>query len=157
MGRSGICRRGRGSDEPQSRAAHERAGPLRLQEGDADRRLAGRRIRPLAEEVALLFSRQANKKGVEVSCAVHNAVPDVIGGYTTRLRQIISNLMGNAIKCTERGEVVLGIQVRRPRARGDGAPPVLQILVHDTGIGMSEAAQRNLFSAFTQAEFPSSP
>ncbi len=121
------------------------AGKLTLETIDVE-------IRPLAEEVALLFSRQANKKGVEVSCAVHNEVPDVIGGDPTRLRQIISNLMGNAIKFTERGEVVLGIQVRRPRARGDGAPPVLQILVHDTGIGMSEAAQRNLFSAFTQAD-----
>ena len=112
-------------------------------------------LRPLAEDVALLFSRQAHKTEVEVSCAIHNDVPDVIGGDPTRLRQIMSNLMGNAIKFTARGEVVLGIRVK-PRHSAPGAGqrtgPVLQILVHDTGIGMSPEAQQKLFSAFTQAD-----
>lgn len=124
------------------------AGKLVLENIDVE-------IRPLAEEIALLFTRQARKRNVEVSCAIHNDVPEVIGGDPTRLRQIISNLMGNAIKFTERGEVVIGIRVKQPRtAAADGQPakPVLQILVHDTGIGMSPEAQHKLFSAFTQAD-----
>jgi signal transduction histidine kinase/DNA-binding response OmpR family regulator/HPt (histidine-containing phosphotransfer) domain-containing protein len=118
------------------------AGKLTLENIDVE-------IRPLAEEVALLFTRQASRKKVEVSCAIHSSVPDVVGADPTRLRQILANLMGNAIKFTESGEVVLGIQVRTPR---DAAAPLLQIVIRDTGIGMSAEAQKNLFSAFTQAD-----
>jgi two-component system, sensor histidine kinase and response regulator len=113
------------------------AGKLTLEDIDIE-------MRPLAEDVAMLFTRQAGAKGVEVSCAIHNDVPQVIAGDPTRLRQILSNLMGNAIKFTERGQVILGIRVKRPG--------VLQILVHDTGIGMSAEAQKGLFNAFTQAD-----
>jgi signal transduction histidine kinase/DNA-binding response OmpR family regulator/HPt (histidine-containing phosphotransfer) domain-containing protein len=118
------------------------AGKLTLENIDVQ-------LRPLAEEVALLFTRQASRKNVEVTCAIHNDVPEVIGADPTRLRQILANLMGNAIKFTERGEVLLGVRVRAPR---DSATPVLQILIRDTGIGMSEAAQRGLFTVFTQAD-----
>jgi two-component system, sensor histidine kinase and response regulator len=106
-------------------------------------------VRPLAEEVALLFTQQAGRKNVEVSCVVHNDVPEVIGADPTRLRQILANLMGNAVKFTEHGEVVLGIRVRTPQG---AAEPVLQIVVHDTGIGMSAEAQKSLFTVFSQAD-----
>jgi signal transduction histidine kinase/DNA-binding response OmpR family regulator/HPt (histidine-containing phosphotransfer) domain-containing protein len=118
------------------------AGKLTLESIDVE-------LRPLAEEVALLFTRQASQKSVEVSCAIHNDVPEIIGGDPTRLRQILSNLMGNAIKFTEAGEVLLGIQVRQPRGSDRR---VLQILVRDTGIGMSAEAQKSLFTVFTQAD-----
>ena len=108
-------------------------------------------LRPLAEDVATLFTRQANAKGVEISCAVHNDVPAVLGGDPTRLRQVISNLVGNAVKFTERGEVFLGIQVRASEEPRDDAV-MLQILVQDTGIGMSAEVRDNLFQAFTQAD-----
>jgi two-component system, sensor histidine kinase and response regulator len=123
------------------------AGKLTLENIDVE-------LRPLAEDVALLFTRQASAKGVEVSCAVHNDVPPVIAGDPTRLRQILSNLMGNAIKFTAQGEVVLGIRVRKSRAKtiGGKTPEMLQILVQDTGIGMTAEAQERLFSAFTQAD-----
>jgi CheY-like chemotaxis protein/HPt (histidine-containing phosphotransfer) domain-containing protein len=112
---------------------------------------------------------------VEVTCAVHNDVPAVVGGDAMRLRQIMVNLIGNAVKFTERGEVLLGIQVRPAEnpTRVSGGPEseqslacaadealpvssagtaVIQILVQDTGIGMSAEAKEKLFQAFTQAD-----
>ncbi len=129
------------------------AGKLSLENIDVD-------LRQLAEEVATLFSRQANAKGVEVLCAVHNEVPMVLGGDPLRLRQIMANLMGNAVKFTERGEVLLGIRLRERQDAGppgsghdeSGAVAVVQILVQDTGIGMSPNAQEQLFQVFSQAD-----
>ena len=118
------------------------AGKLTLEVVDVD-------LRQLAEEVATLFTRQAAAKDLEVSCAIDNAVPALVGADPTRLRQIIANLMGNAVKFTESGEVILGMRLRPPGPHGEA---VVQILIQDTGIGMSEEVQRNLFAAFTQAD-----
>jgi signal transduction histidine kinase/CheY-like chemotaxis protein/HPt (histidine-containing phosphotransfer) domain-containing protein len=112
-------------------------------------------LQPLAEDVAMLFSRQAAAKGVELSCAVHNNVPVKLRGDPLRLRQIMANLVGNAVKFTEHGEVLLGIQVREEKNAADAAGEpvtVVQILVHDTGLGMSSAVLGQLFQVFTQAD-----
>ena len=119
------------------------AGKLTLEKIDFE-------LRPLAEEVATLFTRQANAKGVEVACVIHNDVPAMLVGDPTRLRQVIANLMGNAVKFTHRGEVLLGIQCREP-IPADGVVTV-QIVVQDTGIGMSPEITAKLFEAFTQAD-----
>jgi signal transduction histidine kinase/CheY-like chemotaxis protein/HPt (histidine-containing phosphotransfer) domain-containing protein len=119
------------------------AGRLDLEQIDFD-------PRPIVEEVATLFSRQASSKGVEVSCVVHKDVPSVLRGDPTRLRQILSNLTGNAVKFTERGEVFIGVKARDEEADGDVMP--IQIIVRDTGIGMSAEARAKLFGAFTQAD-----
>jgi signal transduction histidine kinase/HPt (histidine-containing phosphotransfer) domain-containing protein len=127
------------------------AGKLVLEQVDVE-------FRPLAEEVATLFSRQANAKGVEISCAIHNNVPALLTGDPLRLRQIMANLVGNAVKFTERGEVLLGIRMREPpvAAPGTAAPTggaaMIQILIQDTGIGMSDIAREHLFQVFTQAD-----
>ncbi len=126
------------------------AGKLMLEKIDVE-------LRPMAEEVATLFANQAQAKGVEVSCAVHNDVPVVLGGDPTRLRQIMVNLVGNAVKFTERGEVLIGIQVRgsesgEPAPVSDAGPLTIQILVQDTGIGIAPQATDKLFEAFTQAD-----
>lgn len=122
------------------------AGKLTLESIDVE-------IRPLAEDVARLFTKHANAKDVELSCVVHNDVPAMLGGDPTRIRQIVANLVGNAVKFTERGEVLLGLRVR---ANGDAPASdermTLQILVQDTGIGMSAEAQAKLFGVFTQAD-----
>ncbi|HTU57071.1 MAG TPA: histidine kinase dimerization/phospho-acceptor domain-containing protein, partial [Polyangiales bacterium] len=67
------------------------AGKLTLEKIDFD-------LRPLAEEVATLFTQQASARGVEVACVVHNGVPARLGGDPTRLRQVLANLIGNAVK-----------------------------------------------------------
>ncbi|MEJ1965277.1 MAG: ATP-binding protein [Gammaproteobacteria bacterium] len=74
----------------------------------------------------------------------------VLGGDPTRLRQVIANLVGNAVKFTHHGEVLIGIQCREPIA-ADGTVTV-QIVVQDTGIGMSPDVTPRLFEAFTQAD-----
>jgi two-component system sensor histidine kinase/response regulator len=126
------------------------AGKLVLERVDVE-------IRPIAEEVATLFSRQANAKGVEISCAVHNNVPAMLTGDPLRLRQIMANLVGNAVKFTERGEVLLGIRMREPVAAPGTAgatvgAAMIQILIQDTGIGMSDSARQQLFQVFSQAD-----
>jgi signal transduction histidine kinase/HPt (histidine-containing phosphotransfer) domain-containing protein len=126
------------------------AGKLVLERVDVE-------IRPLAEEVATLFSRQANAKGVEISCAIHNNVPAVLTGDPLRLRQIMANLVGNAVKFTEQGEVLLGIRMREPvaapgTAAATSGAAIIQILIQDTGIGMSDIAREQLFQVFTQAD-----
>jgi diguanylate cyclase (GGDEF)-like protein len=126
------------------------AGKLTLESIDVE-------LRSLAEEVSTLFTQQANAKGVELSCAVHNDVPQVVSGDPTRLRQIMVNLVGNAVKFTERGSVLLGIRLRAGTGADDsiasvGRKVTMQILVEDTGIGMTPEVQDNLFLAFTQAD-----
>jgi signal transduction histidine kinase/DNA-binding response OmpR family regulator len=119
------------------------AGKLTLERIDFE-------LRPLAEEVATLFTRQASAKGVEVACVIHNDVPALLGGDPTRLRQVIANLMGNAVKFTHQGEVFLGIQCREPVT--DNGAVTIQIVVQDTGIGMTPDVTASLFEAFTQAD-----
>ena len=106
-------------------------------------------LRPLAEEVASLYTQKAHEKGVELICAIHNDVPQFLCGDPTRLRQIMSNLMGNAVKFTEKGEVLLAV---RFRVKPDADHGMLRVVVRDTGIGMTKATLRTLFTAFTQAD-----
>jgi signal transduction histidine kinase/DNA-binding response OmpR family regulator len=119
------------------------AGKLQLEKIDVE-------LRPLVEEVATLFSRQASAQGVEVACVVHNDVPAVMGGDPTRLRQVLANLVGNAVKFTHKGEVFIGIQCREPAV--ENGTVTVQIVVQDTGIGMPPEVTATLFEAFTQAD-----
>jgi signal transduction histidine kinase/DNA-binding response OmpR family regulator len=126
------------------------AGKLTLERIDVE-------LRPLVEDVATLFTRQAQSKGVEVTCAVHRAVPAVLGGDPTRLRQIMVNLVGNAVKFTDRGEVFVGAQICDADGLQEHVMPttgtvMVQIIVQDTGIGMTAEAKKKLFDAFTQAD-----
>ena len=91
---------------------------------------------------------RAHKRGLELACHIHADVPRAVVGDSGRLRQIIVNLVGNATKFTERGEVVL--QVER-ESQTDG-----EILLHcaviDTGIGIPEEKQAAIFEMFEQAD-----
>jgi signal transduction histidine kinase/DNA-binding response OmpR family regulator len=119
------------------------AGKLQLEKIDLE-------LRPLAEEIATLFSQQASARGVELACVIHNDVPAVMGGDPTRLRQVLANLVGNAVKFTHQGEVFLGIQCREPIT--ETGTVTVQIVVQDTGIGMTPEVMGTLFEAFTQAD-----
>ena len=104
------------------------AGRLTLETIDVE-------LRPMAEEIATLFAAQAQNKGVELSCAVHNDVPAVLAGDPTRLRQIMANLVGNAVKFTEHGEVLLGVQIRETTSSGsaDGHGDTVMVQIHRAG------------------------
>jgi signal transduction histidine kinase/DNA-binding response OmpR family regulator len=99
---------------------------------------------------------RAYQKGLELACSIAPDVPDGLVGDPGRLRQIVVNLVGNALKFTERGEVVVsvGLEARGKRAE-DGktlSPVFLEFDVRDTGIGIPPEKQKSIFAAFTQAD-----
>ncbi len=105
-------------------------------------------LRHTLEDVLGLLSEQASAKGLEFGTLVHEGVPDVLRGDPVRLRQVMFNLVGNALKFTERGEVVVRVELQRQ----EEDVVVLRFEVADTGIGVPEETQARLFSPFTQAD-----
>jgi signal transduction histidine kinase len=98
---------------------------------------------------------RAHQKGLELAYAVHPDVPDIVYGDAGRLRQILVNLVGNAIKFTEQGEVVVDIApVDAPEdaAGSDPETMTLRFAVRDTGIGISPDKQQMILEPFVQAD-----
>jgi signal transduction histidine kinase/DNA-binding response OmpR family regulator len=98
---------------------------------------------------------RAHQKGLELAYAVHPDVPDILHGDAGRLRQILVNLIGNAIKFTDQGEVVVDIQpVATPSiATGEGQKTMtLRFAVRDTGIGIPPDKQQMILEPFVQAD-----
>jgi len=102
--------------------------------------------RELLESSAELLAERAHDKGLELICDLPPDLPGALQGDAPRLRQVLINLLANAVKFTERGEVVL----RAVYTEGD--PGTLRIEVRDTGIGVDPRQQRQIFDAFTQAD-----
>ncbi|MCL4207106.1 MAG: GAF domain-containing protein [Pirellulaceae bacterium] len=94
------------------------------------------------------FATRANQRELELACRIHPDVPRLAIGDANRLRQIIINLVGNALKFTDRGEVVLDVQ-RESRNADD---VVLHFTVRDTGIGIPKNRQAAIFEMFEQAD-----
>ncbi len=94
------------------------------------------------------LSIRAHEKHLELACHVLPDVPDMLMGDPTRLRQIVVNLVGNAIKFTATGEVVLRVE----RGEETESETMLHFSVHDTGPGIPLEKQRAIFEAFTQAD-----
>ncbi len=109
-------------------------------------------VRNTVEEVATLLAERAHRKGVEIACGVDPAVPAAVRGDAGRVRQILMNLVGNAIKFTHEGEVVVDVTVAADAAQTAEVQTRLRFEVRDTGIGIGEAQQARLFQAFTQAD-----
>lgn len=106
------------------------------------------RIRDVAGQTVRMFAARAHQKGLTLVCHVHRAVPDVVQGDPHRLRQVLTNIVNNAIKFTEHGEVTLHVEVDdREESR-----VALRFSVRDTGIGIPKARQKAIFEAFTQAD-----
>ncbi len=102
----------------------------------------------IAESVADTLHPLARRRGLALICHVDPSLPVTLLGDPLRLRQILMNLAGNAIKFTERGHVA----IRLEHLGDDGAKCRLRLAVTDTGIGMSATAIARLFAPFTQAE-----
>jgi signal transduction histidine kinase/CheY-like chemotaxis protein len=94
------------------------------------------------------LSLRAHQKGLELACDLQPDVPDALVGDPGRLRQIILNLVGNAIKFTDKGEVVVSVQSEA--LTNDGI--LLHFTIADTGIGIAVERQTLIFEAFTQAD-----
>ena len=106
-------------------------------------------LREVVEGVAEILSIRAQKKGLELTCYVDHALPSRVRSDPTRLRQLLVNLVGNAIKFTERGEVT--IQVERTAVDIPGQVG-LHMSVADTGIGIPSHQQARIFDPFAQAD-----
>ena len=105
-------------------------------------------LRTAVEEVAGLFARQAHDKGLELTAFIEPAMPTALVGDPFRLRQVLTNLLGNALKFTARGEV--GVQVGVEAQTAEAV--TLRFAVHDTGIGLTPDEQDRLFQPFSQAD-----
>ncbi len=105
-------------------------------------------LRQVVEEAVELFAGSAGNKNLELTYFIPADVPDSLVGDPVRLRQILLNLIGNAIKFTTQGEVTVAFALAEQHAD----TLTLACQVRDTGIGIPDAAQAQLFTAFTQAD-----
>jgi signal transduction histidine kinase/DNA-binding NarL/FixJ family response regulator len=105
-------------------------------------------LRAVVEGTADTLSVQAERKGISISSVIEPGTPDLLKGDATRVRQILFNLIGNAIKFTDVGEVRIAV---RPLSRAAGRIR-LAISVTDTGIGMTTEQTARLFHPFAQAD-----
>jgi two-component system, sensor histidine kinase and response regulator len=117
------------------------AGKLTIETIDFD-------LRELIESSAEMLAQRAQSKGIELNYEIDPDVPTHLRGDPARVRQVLANLISNAVKFTERGEVTL--RVTRVVAGEDQVS--VRIAVSDTGIGIPESAQARIFHAFTQGD-----
>jgi two-component system sensor histidine kinase/response regulator len=120
------------------------AGKLALESAPFD-------LRDALEETLHTLAVRAHDKGLELACRIAPDAPDALVGDPHRLRQVLVNLVGNAIKFTERGEVVVSVNVEDdgPSSGGDVA---LHVAVSDTGIGIPPEKLAAIFAPFEQAD-----
>jgi len=102
-------------------------------------------LREAVEETIEIFAGRAHAKRLELACSIEPDVPGTVWGDPTRLRQILINFVGNAIKFTDSGEVIV-------RVKTGGENGLLRFEVSDTGIGISPEVQGHIFNSFSQAD-----
>jgi signal transduction histidine kinase len=120
------------------------AGKMSLEVADVE-------LYSLVSDVITLTSEAVKKKGLIVRVHLSPDIPAGLRGDPVRLRQILFNLLGNAIKFTERGEIHVSVKTV-PRHRENSDAIVLQWTVQDSGIGITEDQQARLFGVYAQAE-----
>ncbi|WP_414515593.1 GAF domain-containing protein [Synechococcus sp. W60.3] len=120
----------------------------KLEAGEMELEILDFDLRSCLEEVADLFAPTAHAKGLELAVLMPPEVPRYLRGDASRLRQILNNLVSNAIKFTHQGEVVIQAEVLQETA----THVHLKLSVRDTGIGIPAAAQSKLFQPFSQVD-----
>ena len=122
------------------------AGRLELENAPFD-------LRDCVEEALDLFTASASEKGVELAAIVKPSVPTQVWGDAGRVRQVLVNLVGNAVKFTQRGEVIVRVTTKTLEEEDEG-PTLLEVIcsVQDTGIGIAPAQLQKLFEPFTQGD-----
>ncbi len=104
----------------------------------------------VADVIGLLSLRAREKPGVDLRSEIAPGVPAALDGDPNRLRQILTNLIANAIRFTERGEIVVHVECRNTRTKTATGMADIEISVRDTGAGMSPEAVSNLFQPYKQ-------
>jgi signal transduction histidine kinase/ActR/RegA family two-component response regulator len=106
----------------------------------------------LLESVIEIFAPKARLKGLKLSCDISPETPSIVIGDQNRLRQVLVNLLGNALKFTEQGEI--GLKVEPEGKSGAGEPQLIAFSIRDTGIGIPPNRQGDLFQSFSQINLP---
>jgi PAS domain S-box-containing protein len=117
------------------------AGKMEIETLDVD-------LHSLIGDLVASMAVQAHAKGLELSCQIDPNVPALLRGDPGRLRQVLTNLVGNAVKFTQDGEVIIGASLESEK----GETVILRISVRDTGIGIPEERRSMIFDKFTQAD-----
>jgi signal transduction histidine kinase/CheY-like chemotaxis protein len=120
----------------------------KIEAGHMDLEVATFDLKALGDQAVQLWSEIAASKGLSLTCDAAPDLPPLVLGDEMRVRQIVLNLISNALKFTESGEIRLELRAA-PAADGDGG---VEIVVTDTGIGMSPDQQAMLFRPYAQAE-----
>jgi two-component system, sensor histidine kinase and response regulator len=120
----------------------------KMEAGKIDLEVMDFNLRDFLETVLKTLALRAHEKGLELLGEVAPEVPESVRGDSNRLRQVVVNLIGNAIKFTSEGEVALGVRALET----EGEQRLLQFTVSDTGIGIPAEKQELIFKAFTQAD-----
>ena len=120
----------------------------KIEAGKLELELIDFELRHTLEDVMGLMGERASAKRLELGTVVHEGVPDVLRGDPVRLRQVMFNLVGNALKFTERGEVVVRVELEEESDESVR----LRFEVSDTGPGIAPEVQQRLFTPFTQAD-----
>jgi len=117
------------------------AGKLEISEEPFD-------LHQLVRSVTAMFEAEATKKGIRVEANIEPDVPFALIGDPQHLKQVLLNLIGNAVKFTEVGQVTTHVELHFDTTN----KPLMRIVIRDTGIGISETAQEKIFDQFTQAD-----
>lgn len=118
------------------------AGKIEIEQVDFD-------FAALVEDVCTLYAGRAFAKGLELNCSLPEALPPRWQGDPTRIRQVLNNLLGNAVKFTGHGEVSVAVTASTHDTAGTG---LIRIEVRDTGVGIAPGVQARLFQPFSQAD-----
>jgi two-component system, sensor histidine kinase and response regulator len=113
------------------------AGKLETEQLDFD-------LYQAVEDVVQLLAPRAHAKNLEIACRIDERLPAAVRGDPFRMRQVLTNLIGNSVKFTDNGEVLVDVQLQDRN--------VLRFAVHDTGIGINDETRARLFQAFEQAD-----
>jgi signal transduction histidine kinase/CheY-like chemotaxis protein len=120
----------------------------KIEAGKVDLEVNDFNVRDCLESTLKTLALRADEKGLELLCEVAPEVPEVVRGDSSRLRQVVVNLVGNAIKFTDEGEVALKVHVEAE----DGEDRILRFTVSDTGIGIPQDKRESIFDPFSQAD-----
>jgi CheY-like chemotaxis protein len=120
----------------------------KLEAGRMELEIIDFNISKTIEEIVEMPAATAHQKGLEFLCYIHPEVPSLLKGDPGRLRQILTNLLGNAIKFTKAGEILLEVTLEEETADD----VFLRLCISDTGIGITPEAQKRLFESFHQVD-----
>jgi PAS domain S-box-containing protein len=120
----------------------------KIEAGKIDLEMIDFNIRDHLEGTLKTLAFRSDEKGLELLCEVAPEVPEMVRGDSNRLRQIVVNLVGNAIKFTDEGEVSLRVRVDAE----EGDDRILRFVVSDTGVGIPPEKQKSIFEPFSQAD-----